>query len=181
MTTLTQQLPTGTWQLDPVHSSAEFAVKHIVSTFRGGFSRLGSASLTTEDGAPVLRGAVAVDSIEVKDENLRGHLLSPEFFDAANAPEITFVSTGIDADDAGLAVEGDLTIKGITRRVVARGVADGPAEGMGGPVLGVELTTVIDRNDFGLSWNAPLPGGRKVLADEVTLNVHLELVPATDA
>ena len=91
-------IPTGVWKSDPVHSQVGFAVKHmVVATFRGTFTDYGVA-LANEDGEPRLYGAVRTDSVQVRDENLRGHLLSPEFFDSERYPEITFTSTGIRAD-----------------------------------------------------------------------------------
>ena len=176
MTTITeQQIPTGTWALDRVHSSATFAVKHmVVATFRGGF---GEVDAELRDGG--LTGVVQAASIEVRDDSLKGHLLSPEFFDVENTPEIRFVSTAVRGECDDLIIEGDLTIKGITERVEARGVVSEPVEnayGMTG--LGIELETVIDRTKFGLNWNAPLPKGGFALGNDVTLTVHLELVGA---
>jgi polyisoprenoid-binding protein YceI len=169
-------IPTGTWQSDPVHSSVGFAVRHAVGTFRGGFGEF-EATLSDESGEQKLTGRVPVGSVEVKDENLEAHLLSPEFFDSDQAPQIGFESSGIATDDGQVVVEGDLTVKGITRHVVARGQANGPIPGPdGNDRLGLDLETVVDRHDYGLDWNMDLPDGTKMLGDEVTLTVHLELV-----
>ena len=176
MTTITeQQLPTGTWALDQVHSSATFAVKHmVVATFRGGF---GEVAAELRDG--VLTGVVQAASIEVRDDNLKGHLLSPEFFDVENTPEIRFVSTAVRGERDDLVIEGDLTIKGVTERVEARGTLSGPVEnGYGKNGLGIDLETVVDRTKFGLNWNAPLPKGGFAVGNDVTLTVHLQLVEA---
>jgi polyisoprenoid-binding protein YceI len=180
MSLLEQQLPTGTWTIDPIHSSASFAVKHsLIATFRGGFREL-EATLSTVDGEPVLTGVVPVASVDVRDENLSGHLLSPDFFDAERHPEITFVSTAVrPGGDGAVIVEGDLTLKGHTQRVEASGVIAGPAIGVdGNERLGIELTAVVDRASFGLDWNAPLPSGALVLGNDVTLTVALELTRA---
>jgi polyisoprenoid-binding protein YceI len=168
----TTQLPAGTWTVDKVHSHAGFSVKHMmVATFRGSF---GEIDATIADDR--LEGIVKVDSIDVRDENLKAHLLSPEFFDAENTPEIRFVSTALRATDAQLVVEGDLTIKGITKRVEATGSITEPHENIqGGTGIGIELETVVDRTAFGLNWNAPLPKGGFALGNDVTLHVHLEL------
>lgn len=173
ITTTQQALPTGTFTLDPIHSSAAFAVRHsVVATFRGGFT---DVAATLADGK--LTGVVQVASIEVRDPNLNGHLLSPDFFDAERFPEITFVSAEIRPDGDDLIVEGDLTLKGTTKRVAARGSIAGPTTGLDGSErVGIELSTKVDRREFGLTWNAPLPNGELVLGDEVTLDVHLELV-----
>ena len=130
------------------------------------------------DGAPRLEGSVAVDSIVVKDENLAGHLKSPDFFDSANYPQIRFRSTAVRVQDGGeLEVEGELTIKDHTHNVTARGTITGPHEDIAGnDKLGVELETVVDRREFGLEWNAPLPKGGFAVDNDVKLQVSLELV-----
>jgi polyisoprenoid-binding protein YceI len=170
-------VPTGIWKSDPVHSEVGFAVKHmVVGTFRGTFTDFG-ASLANQGGEPRLYGAVRADSVQVRDENLKGHLLSPDFFDTERYPEITFTSTGIRIDDRDLVVDGDLTIKGTTKRVEARGQIGGPvAHPAGGERIGIDLETQVDRTEFGLNWNAPLPSGGVAVQNEVTLTVHLELV-----
>jgi polyisoprenoid-binding protein YceI len=177
MTTLqATAIPTGVWKSDPVHSEVGFAVKHmVVATFRGAFTDFGIALANDED-EPRLYGAVRTDSVQVRDENLRGHLLSPEFFDSERYPEITFTSTGIRADGGDLVVDGDLTIKGTTKRVEARGQIDGPVvHPAGGERIGIDLETQVDRTEFGLNWNAPMPSGGVAVQNEVTLTVHLEL------
>ena len=169
-------IPTGVWKSDPVHSEVGFAVKHmVVATFRGTFTDFG-VTLANDEGEPRLYGAVRTDSVQVRDENLRGHLLSPEFFDSERYPEITFTSTGIHADGGDLVVDGDLTIKGTTKRVEARGQIDGPVvHPAGGERIGIDLETQVDRTEFGLNWNAPMPSGGVAVQNEVTLTVHLEL------
>ena len=169
-------IPTGVWKSDPVHSLVGFAVRHmVVATFRSTFADFG-VTLANQDGGPRLYGGVRTDSVEVRDENLKGHLLSPEFFDSERFPEITFTSTGIRADDGELVVDGDLTIKGTTKHVEARGRINGPAaHPAGGERIGINLETQVDRTDFGLNWNAPMPSGGVAVEDEVTLTVHLEL------
>jgi polyisoprenoid-binding protein YceI len=174
-TTIEQAVPTGAWTLDKIHSSASFAVKHsVVATFRGGFSDI-EASIA--DGQ--LTGVVGVASIDVRDPNLNGHLLSPDFFDAERFPEITFVSTAVRPEGDAVVVEGDLTLKGTTKRVAGTGTIAGPTVGIDGSErVGIELTAKVDRREFGLTWNAPRPSGELVLGDEVTLTVQLELVRA---
>jgi polyisoprenoid-binding protein YceI len=175
-TTIDQTLPAGTWRVDAVHSSIGFAVKHmVVSTFRGRFEDY-DVTLETVDGAPRLTGTVKTDSIKVKDDDLAAHLAAPDFFDTERFPELTFVSTAIRRQGDELIVDGDLTIKGITRNVEARGTTDGPAVTLGDfEKLGIELETVVDRTAFGLEWNAPLPKGGFALANDVKLVVSLEL------
>jgi polyisoprenoid-binding protein YceI len=177
-TAVTQQIASGTWQIDPIHSHVGFAVKHmVVSTFRGRFEDYSGALVVGDDGRPRLEGSVDVDSIVVKDENLAGHLKSPDFFDSAAHPQISFASTDIRLhDDGELEVEGELTIKGHTHRVTARGSVVGPhVDIAGNDKLGVELEAVIDRREYGLEWNAPLPKGGFALDNDVKLAVTLEL------
>ena len=168
-------IPTGTWQSDSVHSSAGFSVKHVVGTFKGHFDEF-EATLSDESGQARLAGRSPVSSLQIKDENIRTHLLSPEFFDAEQHPELTFESTGISNEDGQLVIEGELTMKGITRRVVARGELSGPAPGPGDTEkLGLDLEATVDRHEYDMHWQMDLPGGGKTLGDEVTLTVHLEL------
>jgi polyisoprenoid-binding protein YceI len=169
-------IPTGTWRSDPVHSHVGFAVKHmVVATFRGSFDDF-EVKLENEDGEPKLHGAVRVASVQVRDENLKGHLLSPEFFDAERHSEITFTSTAIRLEGDDLVVDGDLTINGITKAVEARGQIYGPVEHpAGGERVGIDLETTVDRTEFGLNWNAELPNGGVAVQNEVTLTVHVEL------
>ena len=172
MATATEQIQ-GTYKLDPVHSSASFAVKHmVVSTFRGRFENFDA---TLDDGK--LIGTVDVSSIVVKDENLAAHLQSPEFFDAERHPELRFESTDIRRGEGDeVVVDGELTIKGITRPVEARGTLEGPAVTFGDVnKVGLTLEAIIDRTEFGLNWNAPLPKGGFALANDVKLIVELEL------
>jgi polyisoprenoid-binding protein YceI len=176
----TAMLPVGTWRLDPVHSTAGFAVKHMgVSTFRGRFEHLDATLSVSEDGAAELVGSVSADAIVVKDENLQAHLASPDFFDTERYPELRFVSRSLRRDGDSLIVDGELTIKDQTHPVEARGTVTGPSETLGGAVkLGVTLEAIVDRTQFGLNWNAPLPKGGFALANEVKLTIELELVAA---
>jgi polyisoprenoid-binding protein YceI len=175
-----QQLPVGTWQLDKIHSTAGFAVKHmVVSTFRGRFEDFDSTLEVAEDGSAKLVGTVDPKSIAVKDENLAGHLQSPDFFDVERYPELRFESSSlrIEGDEAFL--DGQLTIKGNTQPVTARGGYVGPHEDIAGNTkIGLSLETVVDRTLYGLNWNAPLPKGGFALANDVTLTVELELAKA---
>jgi polyisoprenoid-binding protein YceI len=176
----TTQLPVGTWTLDPTHSSAGFAVRHMgVATFRGRFEQLDAKLTVGENGATDFLGTIRADSIIVKDENLRAHLLSPEFFDTERYPELSFRSSSLQRGGEELVADGELTIKDQTHTVEAQGSLTGPAETLGGAVkIGVQLEAVIDRTQFGLNWNAPLPGGGVALGNEVTLTVELELARA---
>jgi polyisoprenoid-binding protein YceI len=177
MTTATseQAVPTGTWQVDKVHSTVGFAVKHmVVSTFRGKFDDY-DVELTSDEGGARLSGTVRVASVDVKDETLEGHLQSPDFFDAANHPELRFESSSLRRDGDEVVLDGELTIRGVTHPVEARGRISGPhTDFTETDRLGLELETVIDRTAYGLEWNAPLPKGGFALANDVKLEINLE-------
>ncbi len=178
--TKTQNLiPTGSWSVDPIHSSVGFEVRHmVVSTFRGEFREF-DAALETRDDTSRLTGSARAASVDVRDENLAAHLASPEFFDAERFPEIRFESTAIRADDDGrFTAEGELTVKGNTKAVEAQGELVHIAEDISGSGrIGLRLETTVDRREFGLEWNAPLPKGGFALGNDVKLVVSLELVP----
>jgi polyisoprenoid-binding protein YceI len=177
-TAVQQQLPAATWGLDKTHSTAGFAIKYMVSTFRTGFENL-DATLDTTGDQPRLTGSVAPDSINVKDENFHAHLQGPDFFDTERYPAITFESTAWRVDGDELIVDGNLTIKGDTRPIEARGQLVAPHEDpWGNTRLGVTLEASVDRTHFGLNWNNPLPKGGLALANDVRLHVDLQLVKA---
>ena len=165
----------GTFAADPVHSSFGFAVKYQgVSIFRG---TLDEVAATLVDGR--LEGAAQVESISIRTpEQFRAHVLSAEFFDAANHPEVKFVSSDLDlADDGSATVNGELTIKGITNPVTATGTWTAPsADAFGNTRAHLQLETVIDRTQWDFNWNLPLPTGGNALANDVTLTVDIALV-----
>jgi polyisoprenoid-binding protein YceI len=179
MTTAIQQdLPAATWTPDTTHSTVGFALKYMVSTFRTGFERF-DVTLDTTGDQPRLSGSVDPTSIAVRDENFHAHLQSPEFFDSERHAAITFESTSWRVDGEELVVGGNLTIKGDTRPVEARGQLVAAFEDpFGGTRVGITLEAVVDRTHFGLSWNNPLPKGGLALANDVRLHVDLQLVKA---
>jgi polyisoprenoid-binding protein YceI len=167
----TQALPTGTWQVDKVHSSIGFAVDYMAGTFHGTFSDFDAA--VTEG---VLKGSAKVASVQVKDENLAAHLQSPDFFDARAHPELTFTSNAINRDGDRVAIEGEITTKGHTETAEITGeISDPIADPYGGERFGLTLQTVVDRDTFGVSWNNPLPSGEPALSNEVTIVAELQL------
>ena len=176
------QLPTGTWATDPTHSSASFAVKHMgVATFRGHFEDFDARLTVAPDGSAELTGTVNADSIVVKDENLKAHLGSPDFFDVERYPQLRFQSASLLRDGEQLELIGELTIKDQTHPVTATGTVTDAAETLGGAVkMGLTLETTIDRTKFGLEWNAPLPKGGFAVANDVKLTVELELAQVED-
>ncbi len=176
MTTATRpQVPTGTYTVDALHSNATFEVEHAgLSIFRGGFKPIGAKLLSSDDDL-VLEGSVSVASIGIEDEQLRPHLLSPEFFDTERNPEVRFRSTEISGTSEELRVVGELEMAGATRVVEAHGHLRGPIAGPAGDALALSLEASVDRTEFGMDWQMELPGGGSALADEVKLIVDLEL------
>jgi polyisoprenoid-binding protein YceI len=175
--TIEQAVPAGTWTVDPVHSSVTFAVTHNgVSTFRSGFESY-EARLTGGE-APSLEGTVDVAGIEIDEPQLKGHLLSPEFFDAERFPQLRFRSTELSVgEDGDLRLLGELEIRGETREVEASGrFAEIGASLDGAPRVGLSLAATVDRRGFGLEWQAELPGGGEALDYAVSIAVELELV-----
>jgi len=179
MTVATQQFA-GTFVADPDHSSFLFAVKHMkVSTFRATFADV-EAKLEGDDSQLSLEGRARVGSVSISNPpEFREHVVNGEdFFDAGNHPEIAFRSSRVELAEEGTAtVEGDLEIKGISKPVTARGSYEPPVEDPYGSVrTAVELTATVDRREWDMGWQMPLPKGGDVLGYEVELTIHLELV-----
>ena len=168
-----ETIPAGTWKSDPIHSSVGFAVRHMgVTPFRGGFNHF---EAVLADGR--LAGTARVESITTDDESLTGHLLSPDFFDAERHPELRFEAGELRRDGDDVLVAGQLTLKGETQPVELRGTVSGPVtDPYGNSRIGLELETTIDRSEFGIDWNAELPSGGELLANDVKLTAQLELV-----
>jgi polyisoprenoid-binding protein YceI len=169
-------VPAGTYAVDPVHSSAVFEVEHAgLSIYRGGFKPI-DARLVSDGGELRLEGAVQVEAVGIDDENLRPHLLSPEFFDAERNPEIRFRSTKISGSANDLRIAGELSMAGASLPVEASGRLRGPITGPDEKQrVSLALSAVIDRTDFGMNWQMDLPGGEPALANEVKIVVELEL------
>jgi len=165
----------GTFASDPVHSSFGFAVKYQnISIFRG---TLGDVAATLADGR--LEGTAKVESISIRTpEQFRAHVLSADFFDAENHPEVKFASSDLNlADDGTATVNGELTIRGATNPVTATGTWMAPAaDAFGNTRAHLQLETVIDRTKYGLNWNMPLPSGGNALGNDVTLTVDIALL-----
>ena len=168
-----------TYAVDPDHSSVGFAVRHMtVSTFRGSFADVDATVVAGPDGLRVT-GSAPVSGISVRTPvDLRQHLLGPDFFDASRHPAIAFETDPFVPDADGIVtVRGRLTIRTVTREVVVTGRYTEPVEDPFGGVRGaLELDTAIDRRDFGMTWNLPLPRGGDALGTDVVLTAHLELV-----
>jgi polyisoprenoid-binding protein YceI len=182
MTTTTQPTtlaPAATWTVDSTHSQVGFSVDYMGGTFRGTFSPVEGSLQVDGDGNVSLTGSAPVSGVKVQDENLTGHLQSPDFFDAERYPELRFGSTDAEREGDRLTVRGELTIRGETKPVVLEGTIGEPADDpYGGVRFWLQLQTTVDRTEFGLNWNAPLPNGEPSLANDVTLTAELYLVKA---
>ena len=175
-------LPAGTWNLDPVHSGVGFEVHYLAGTFKGEFHEIG-AELNVDGERASLDGSANVASVDVKDENLSAHLQSPEFFDAERYPELRFTARDIRLDgDRNVSVDGELMIKGVTKPVMVTGTVTAPLQdAYGNDRIGLNLTATVDRTDFGVNWNQPLPSGEPSLANDVTILADLQFVKPGNA
>jgi polyisoprenoid-binding protein YceI len=178
MTTTTDTrtiVPHGTWTVDPLHSNASFEVEHGgVSTFRGAFTPVDARLVSGDDGVS-LEGGVRAETISIDDENLRPHLLSPEFFDVERNPEVGFRSTEVSGSADDLHVRGELALAGVSLPVEADGRVRGPVDTGAGEKISLSLEATIDRTAYGMNWQMDLPGGEPMLGNEVKLVVELEL------
>ncbi|MGB9203141.1 MAG: YceI family protein [Terriglobales bacterium] len=175
---------TTTWNLDPSHSVAEFKVKHMmISNVKGQFAKL--TGVLTLDGSDLTHSRVAAvieaASIETRDAQRDGHLKSADFLDVEKFPTLSFKSSRIRlVGDGELAVEGDLTIRGVTRKAIfsVEGPTPPTKDPWGNTRVAVSATTKINRKDFGLTWNAALETGGILVGDEVTISLDVEFVKA---
>jgi polyisoprenoid-binding protein YceI len=172
----TQDIPTGTWQADTIHSRVAFEVPYAVAKFTGEVPDF-EASLV--DGK--LSGSAKITSVQVKEESFVAHLLAPDFFDAEKYPVVSFSGSDIKRDGDKVEIDGEITIKGISQPAKITGTVNGPAVDHGGKTrIGFELETKLDRSKFNMNWNMPLPNGEPALSNTVTLKAELTLV-AQDA
>jgi polyisoprenoid-binding protein YceI len=185
MSTLTvPQTSTTTWNIDPAHSVAEFKVKHMmISNVKGQFAKV-TGALTLDDSVLAnskVQAVIEAASIETRDAQRDAHLKSPDFLDAEKFPTLSFKSTRVSlVRDGELAIEGDLTIRGVTRKVVF--TVEGPTppakDPWGNTRVAVSATTKINRKGFGLTWNTALETGGILVGDEVTITLDVQFVKA---
>lgn len=169
-------LSTGTWAIDPVHSTISFSVRHLmVSKVRGTFDTFSGAIVVAEDGTPSVTAEIAVDSINTRNEQRDAHVRSADFFDAEQYPTATFVSTGVRPQGDSYLVDGDFTLKGVTKPVTLELEFNGVNAGMGhGEVAGFEASVVLNRKDFGIDIDMPLETGGTVVGDKVKITLEIE-------
>lgn len=180
-TTSTQTpLPTGTWNVDPIHSSVEFQVKHLgIATVKGQFKEFEGTLEVTPEGVNA-HGSAKVASVDTREEQRDGHLRSPDFFDAENHPEITFKSTAIKPiDEDTFEIEGDFTIRGITRTLELSATLEGTeTDHEGNPRVGLSATAQINRSDYEMKFNMALGSGNVVVGEKVKILLDISAVKA---
>jgi polyisoprenoid-binding protein YceI len=173
---------TSTWQIDPQHSSAQFAVRHLgLSTVRGAFSKL-SGTMVRDDqdiANSSVEVTIDVNTVDTREPDRDKDLRSERFFDVAHFPTMTFKSKKVEQVAPGkLRVTGDLTIRGTTREVTLD--VDGPTapvkDPWGNQRLAATATTKINRQDYGVKWNAKLDNGGVVVGDEVNITLDVEMI-----
>jgi polyisoprenoid-binding protein YceI len=174
--TATTQLTTGTWTIDPVHSSINFWVRHLmVSKVRGKFDNFSGAIVVAEDGTPFVRAEIAVDSVNTGNDQRDAHLKSADFFDVEKYPVATFASTSLESNGDNYVLRGELALKGVTKPVALDLDFYGVNPGMGhGEVAGLEASVALNRKDFGIDIDLPLESGGVVVGDNVTVTLEIE-------
>jgi polyisoprenoid-binding protein YceI len=173
---------TTTWQIDPDHTSAQFAIRHLmVSTVRGTMGRV-TGTVTIDDGDPTksaVTASVDAKGIDTRNQKRDDHLRSPDFFDVAKYPSLTFTSKKVEkAADGTYKVTGDLTLRDVTKEIVlaVEGSPTPMRDPSGNTKLGGSATTRINRKDFGLNWSKSLDGGGLVVGDDVDITIDIELI-----
>lgn len=175
----------STWNLDPVHSSVEFGVKHMmIATVKGRFTEFAVDADIDTNNLPASHATVRIQaaSIDTRDAQRDAHLRSADFFDAENHPVITYTTKRIEPDGDEFKIIGDLTIRGTTKEVPFEAELNGPVKDpWGNDRVVVSAETKISRKDFGLNWNAALEAGGFLVGDKVTLSIDAELVKVATA
>jgi polyisoprenoid-binding protein YceI len=177
----------STWQIDPLHTAAQFSVRHLaISTVRGGFSKVtGTVVLDDTDvSKSTVDVTIDVSTVDTREPNRDKDLRSDNFFDVEHYPAMTFKSKKVEQNGVGkLKVTGDLTIRGVTKQVVLD--VDGPTapvkDPWGNQRAAVNATTKVNRQDFGVKWNATMDNGGLVVGDEVSINIDAEMVQKNPA
>jgi polyisoprenoid-binding protein YceI len=170
---------TTKWDLDPENSSVEFTCKHVFSNVRGMFKKP-SGTVTLDEATPAnskINATIDASSITTGVEERDNHLKSPDFFDVAKYPAITFVSTSVTKSSAtSYSVTGNLTMHGVTKPVTLAVTTSAAFKHAGGIRRGIEATTSVNRKDFGLVWDYPGEGPGIVVGDNIKITIDAELM-----
>lgn len=173
-------IPTGTWIVDPSHSNVSFSVKHLgIATVRGHFASFeGTVSVPEDLDAARVSGTIDVASVDTKEAGRDEHLRSPDFFDVASFPKLTFESTRVEPlDEDTFEVTGDLTLHGVTNEVTLTAVVEGTeTDPWGNDRVGLSVTGQISRGDFGMKFNQALGSGNVMVSDKVKLSLDVSAV-----
>jgi polyisoprenoid-binding protein YceI len=178
-----QAIAQGTWNVDPSHSSVEFQVKHMgIATVKGFFKEFaGKLEVGETLGQSVAEGTVTVGSVDTREAARDEHLKGDDFFDATTHPEISFRSTSIAAGSSAdeVTIEGDLTIRGVTKPIRLTATVDGPdTDPWGNERVGIEASTTISRGDYEMKFNQALGSGNMMVSDKVKIVLQLSAVKA---
>ncbi|WP_181243241.1 YceI family protein [Glaciihabitans tibetensis] len=182
MTAITDTHPAyvaGTWKLDPTHSDVSFSVRHLaISKVRGSFESFDVTVVTAEDPTQsTIEASIEIASVNTGQKDRDNHLKTGDFFLAEEFPTMNFVSTKISADGDDLVIEGDLTLRGVTKPVVLKGEFGGiVVDGYGQTKAAASVSTKINRLDFGVNWNAALEAGGFTLGNDVSIDVEVQVV-----
>jgi polyisoprenoid-binding protein YceI len=181
VSTVAPGLTAGTWNIDPAHSEVTFAIRHLMSKVRGSFTEFTGQVVIADD----LAGSTATAEIELASVDTRhadrdAHVKSADIFDIANHPVMTFATTAVRADGGDHFVDGELTIRGVTRPITLavefNGVGEDP---WGGTRAGFSATASINRKDYGLEFNVPMQGDKVLLGDKVEIQLEVQAVLAS--
>jgi polyisoprenoid-binding protein YceI len=169
----------GTWNIDPVHSEVSFVVRHMmVSKVRGRFDTFSATVVTAADPLQsTVTASVALDSVNTGSPDRDNHIRSADFFHVEQHPTMTFQSTGVRQHGDDFLLDGDLNLRGVTKPVTFKLEVNGfGPDAYGGTRAGFSATTEINRNDWGVSYNGPIPGGGVAVSEKVTINLEIEAV-----
>jgi polyisoprenoid-binding protein YceI len=181
MSAATTAVPTGTWNVDPAHSSVEFQVKHMaIATVKGQFNEFQGALVIGEDGTATASGTVQTASVDTREEQRDAHLKSPDFFDAESNPQITFSSTAIEpVDEETFKITGDLTIHGVTKPITLTAEVEGAdTDPWGNARVGLTVKGSLSRGDYDMTFNQALGSGNMLVGDKVKLELSISAVKA---
>ncbi|MVZ99252.1 polyisoprenoid-binding protein [Actinomadura sp. LD22] len=178
--TIAPGLTAGTWNIDPAHSEVTFSIRHLMTKVRGSFTEFsGSVQIAEDLAGSTATAEIKVASLDTRNADRDAHVRSADVLDVENHPTMTFNTTGVRAEDGEYYLDGDLTIKGVTRPVTLtvefHGVGEDP---WGGTRAGFSAETTVNRKDWGIEFNVPLKGEGALLGDKVTLQLEIQAVRA---